>query len=165
MDNIQLEKNNIYKNLIDYYNNPVFVKINDTPKNKYNNSYSIYYCKVGCMLCIDDRYLIVMVNNDDMPVGNNERLSSLKWVSFQTRTLESNLKLKAVDITVKPNKFVNTTVELSEVLKNENVNKYIYYYNFLKIELLSTDEDIVYSEKGTIKSCLESYNCILSFVI
>jgi len=163
--NINLEKHNVYKNISDYYNNPVFVKINDTPINKYNVSFSIYYCKIGCMLCIDDRYLIAMVYNDNMPVGNNERLSNLKWISFQTRTLESNLKLKSIDISVKPNNFVNSIIELNEVVNNENLNKYIYYLNSLKIELLSNDVDVSYSSKGTIKSCLESYNCVLSFIL
>ena len=162
---INLEKFNIYKNIVDYYNNPIFVKINDTPQYRYGISFSIYYCKIGCMLCVDDRYLIAMVKNDDMPIGNNEKLSNLKWISFQTRTLEANLNLKAIDIVTKPNPFINTSVELNEVVNTSECIKYIYYYNSLKIELLSTDEDITYSNKGTIKSCLESYNCVLSFIL
>jgi hypothetical protein len=162
---INLQKNFIYNNITNYYDNPVFIKVNDTPVNKFNVSFSVYYCKVGCMLCVDDRYLIAMVYNDGMPVGNNERLSNLKWISFQTRTLESTVKMNSIDIKPKSNTFVNTYVELSEVINNENLNKYIYYYNSLKIELLSNDVDIVYSNKGTIKSCLESYNCVLSFIL
>jgi len=160
--NIEYEKNIVYKNFSDYYGNPVFTKVSDTPINKWNISFSIYYCKVGCMLCIDDRYLVVLVENDNMLQGNKERLSNLKWISFQTRTVRDlTMNLKSVDMQPKNIDFMNQSVSLSEY----NESKYIYISKIMKIELLCDEDTSQYSQSGTIKSCLETYNCVVSFIV
>ena len=156
--NIQQEKERIYKAFSDYYGNPYFVK------GKEVNNYSLYYARKECLLCIDNQFLIVVVNRDYNSIGESERLSNLKWVSFQTRTMEkAPVSLKSHDVKSILNNDINEKITLVEKTQDRCV--YQPDYSPLKIELMFDEDYSNYSGTGTIKSSLETYNCVITFLI
>ena len=163
--NINNEKNNIYQSIGNFFGNPYFTKAFESQKDRLNNVYSVYYAKIGCMLCIEDRYLVAIVNNDNNAIGNKDRLLNLPWISFQTRTLEKPpiQGLRTVDV-----KSINSSLMSEETyLTNKLNDKWIYECKKspLTIELLLDDDTSNYSAKGTIKTCLETYMCVLNLTI
>ena len=84
----------IYNNIVNYFGDIIFTKLNSKATSD-GTVYGLYYCKVGCMLCIDNRYLLVIVKEDtngssdnEIPVGTQMYLSNLQWISFQTRSID-----------------------------------------------------------------------------
>ena len=79
IENIDINKENIYTVLLDYFGDMDMIKIKD------ENMYSFYYAKIATLLKNGNRYLIAIVNRDNLPLDSNVPLSSLKWICFQTR--------------------------------------------------------------------------------
>lgn len=150
-------------NLVKYYGNPIFTKLKST------KSHSIYYCKVGCLMCIDNRYLTVVCHNYGDPMYNKNRLSDLNWISFQTRTIDGDADLEKLQtIELLPDK----NILRDKITINNRLNDR-YSYNIvdkisqthmypIKLDLLFTPSDTFYSDEGTLSSALETYNCILT---
>jgi len=66
-----------------YYNNPVLTKVTE------KGPYSIYKVKItSFLIATEPRYLVAIVLNDPAPIFNRQKLSNLKWISFQARQLE-----------------------------------------------------------------------------
>jgi len=135
-----------------------------TNVNNTNNNFSVYYAKVGCLLCVDNRYIVCIVANDNHPIGNQKLLSQLPWISFQTREIEDMpMKLKSQEI-----KNTNSTLLKDKItLKYRLKDRYVYYAekNPVKVELLFSENENIFSETGTLQSALDTYNCSISFVV
>jgi hypothetical protein len=163
---ISEEKINIYRSIANYFGDMKLFKGFDSPPDKLGKSYSFYYAKIGCLLCHETNYIVSITEQDMLPIGNIEKLSNLDWISFQTRTFENppikGLTAQSYKGTEDKN-FLHDTVRL---VKKEK-GKWIYEPDVapVKVELLDPDNDEVYSEKGTIKTCLDTFNCVISFVI
>ncbi len=159
--NINFEKNKIYTDFVNCFGNFVLTKGMDTPTNR-GNSFSIYYAKVGCLLCIEDRFIVVVVPNDGQLIGNHERLSNLNWISFQTRIIDESPipHLKAQEL---QNNNLSHTVSLNSRLND----RYVYDCDEfpLRIELLLDEDNANYSEKGTLKTCLDTYMCVVNMML
>ena len=76
----------IYNNIVNYFGDIIFTKLNSKATSD-GTVYGLYYCKVGCMLCIDNRYLLVIVKEDtngssdnEIPVGTQMYLSNVKRI-------------------------------------------------------------------------------------
>ena len=162
--NIFQEKQSIRKSISDYFGNLVMTKLKKTDPTENKPSYSIYYAKIGCMLCVDDRYVIAIVESDPYPIGSQEYLSEMNWISFQTRTIEQPLsQLKTQQTKSVMTRQITDKIHLQEKTQDRNV--YMASTLPLKIELLYTTEDDNYSNSGTIQSALDTYNCVLSFTV
>ena len=55
MEDIYKEKVIIRQSLIDYFGDLLMTKIQETEQSYNKRSYSLYYAKIGCMLCVEDR--------------------------------------------------------------------------------------------------------------
>lgn len=159
--NIELEKDAIRKNISEYFGSLYMTKCKEM------QGYSIYYAKIGCMLCIDNQYVVLTVPNDNYRIGTMLPISDLPWNTFQTRTIKKlpiNIKLTAQTPTKKINDMLNSNISVMEKLND----RFIYYcdeYPIL-VELLSNGtDDISYSDKGKVLTAIETYNCVIHFQI
>ena len=131
-------KQDIYDNIVKYYGDIVMTKLNSRSTSDGAN-YGLYYCRVGCMLCVDNRYLLVIVkeydsnlsrNNNqsdviDIPVGTQMYLSNLHWISFQTRSIDEfetvnpyDIKIKQQNVKNNRNAIVDMEMKMSEELND-----------------------------------------------
>ena len=151
------EHENVYNFFIDYFNNPILQKIRD------NEKYSIYMSKTMCMLSTECRYIIVIVHKNEFPIGNRDELRNLKWVSFQTRTLQSQIDCGSHAYI--PSK----DGPLMDIINRTNENKTSCLYEAETIPVIITllftkrNDANVYQPKGTIIHALETYNTIVTF--
>lgn len=168
------DKEKIYNIFIDYFNDVSLIKL------KNENGYSIWYAKIASMLSIDDRYLVVVVENTNHApnkIYDNVNLSKLRWTSLQTRTISNKnfynthkTKLQSQSIKGQNNMLSNIIInEINDVCNINEKNKktcrktYVCTNLPLTVELLYEDENTVYSSKGTLKSSIETYNCVITF--
>lgn len=152
------EKNSVKNAFIKYFGDVTMTKV------KQVNKFSLYYARIGCLLCIDDRYILTIVEHDDMQIGYERKLSAIDWTSFQTRTVD---KLP-MNLKTQQNRSEITPILLDKIkLAEKRTDKNIYMCNNypLQIELLFSKDNDSYSESGTIQSALDTYNCVVSFTI
>jgi hypothetical protein len=161
--NIFSEKLELQKSIFELYGNPVMTKVKSVQNGR--GSLSLYYARVGCMLCVDDRYIIAVVENDPFPVETTQYLSDLTWVSFQTRTLNDiGIELKSQQIpSGKASGVLND--KISSIEETTTRKTYECANLPVKVELLCNGENDGYADTGTVYSALETYSCVLSFTI
>ncbi len=141
---------------IEYFNNPMFTKIKNI-----DTEYSLYMCKLYCLLSREFRYIIVIVKLDLLPIKTEQKLSNLKWISLQARTLKESydLPLYTYDRYMKGPLF-------STVNMIENNDEYCTYKSDefpLLITLMYTPDKKTYNKTGTLVSCLETFETIIMF--
>jgi hypothetical protein len=157
--NISAEKTKIQREIASLYGDVILTKQREV------GELSLYYARVGCMMCVDDRYVIAVVAGDHNPLKTQRRLSGLNWVSFQTRTIEGDIGLQTRDIpAVKPIGVLASPIRAV----SEKKDRKVYVCDsvpLLQIELLYAEEGDGYSDSGTVHSALETYSCVLSFTI
>ena len=78
------ETESVYKYFNDYFNKPTMTKI------KTIQNLSMYLTKIHCLLSNDFRYLILLIEEDNLPTGAQKTMINLPWKSLQTRTLKEN---------------------------------------------------------------------------
>lgn len=163
--NIYQERVTVQKAMVDYFGDVVVTKCREIPETRNSPAYSVYYARIGCMLCIDDRYIVIIVEaNRSYPMRHQAYLSSLNWTSFQTRTIDKAPK----DLKTQTAKSKITPVIASKIkLAEKRDDRYVYFTDGVpvKVELLFTKNDDSYAEFGTIQSALETYNCVVSFTL
>ena len=190
-------KQEIYNSIVDYFGDVVFTKVNSKSTSDGTN-YGIYYCKIGCMLCVDNRYLIAIVkeetnpyslddeqyqydSKETIPIGSQIYLSNLQWNSFQTRSIDDfesinphNIKLKQQNVKNNRNLIVDLEMKQSnetedrvvydcsenypivvDIMKRKSKEKSIY-------DQMNGYENEYYSEKCSLQTLLESYQCVLT---
>ena len=149
-------KENIYDLFLTYYNNPSMSKLKNI------NDCSVYICRIKCLLLNEYRYLICVIDKDDLKIGDIKSLLNLKWKSFQTRTLKDpfneNICIHTYDI--KRNYPYN--LEIIKVKNDVDYDMYDCIKYRMKISLLKTDKKKSFNDKGTIVSALETYNTIIT---
>lgn len=174
-------RQDIYNSIVNYYGDLIFTKLN-TKSTSDGTFYGVYYCKVGCMLCIDNRYLLAIVKDDEeIEVGTNVYLSNLNWVSFQTRSIDNfetvnphNIKIKQQ--VLKSNRNTITDIEMKmidelkdrvryecsenypivvDIMKNKPKEKNIY-------NLMDGYEKEYFTPVCSLQTLLESYQCVLT---
>lgn len=163
--NIYQERATVHKGMSDYFGDVIVTKCKEIPGTHNSPAYSIYYARIGCLLCIDDRYIVIIVEGTSYPVGHQTYLSGLNWTSFQTRTINKppNKDLKTQSAKSKITPVVASKIKLSE----KRSDRYVYFADSVpvKVELLFTKNDDSYAEFGTIQSALDTYNCVISFTL
>lgn len=162
--NIYQERLNVQKSILEYFGDLIVTKLRDTPETQSSPAYSLYYARIGCLLCIDDRYLVIVVEGKSYPIGHQTYLSSLNWTSFQTRTIDKAPKdLKTQQSKSKITPIISSKIKLAE----KRSDRYVYFTDNapVRVELLFTKNDDSYAEFGTIQSALDTYNCVVSFTL
>jgi hypothetical protein len=174
-------KQDIYNSIVEYYGDVIFTKLNSKATSD-GNFYGLYYCKVGCMLCIDNRYLLAIVKEEiDVPIGTHIYLSNLNWISFQSRSIDEfdtvnpyNIKIKQQG--VKNNRNTITDIEMRlideqndrviyecsenypitvDIMKKKSKEKNIY-------NMMDGYEKEFYTKTCSLQTLLESYQCVLT---
>lgn len=178
---LQEQKEYVYKYILEYFSDITFTKVRNDRLN--GRSYSIYYAKLQCLVCTEMRYLITIIPYDMTINGNREKLSNLKWVSFQTILFSQDpefyiksfdmlnpnlikLDFKPQAYSVNDNEFTKSIIEIEQ--RKDDRSIYIARkYPILKIELFNNKNGNKneYSDKSTIASSLLSFNCTLSFIV
>ncbi len=163
--NIHQEKLKFYSTIVSYFGDALMTKVKEfPPTSPTSGTFSVYYSKLGCLLCINDRYIACIVKNDPHPIGNQKHLSDMRWVSFQTRTIE-HLPMKLASQTLKTT--VPDGIRDKIILQEKLGDRCVYYAQNapIKVELLYDKDNHIYSETGTVQSALDTYNCSISFLI
>jgi hypothetical protein len=99
-------------------------------------------------------------------MSSEKMLSSLRWVSFQTRTTE-NIAKEFNGIQVYPQQYrITTQNNITDPVNliEEKRSHFLYLPENLpvKIEVLKLKEDDSFARKGTVSSALELYQTVLT---
>ena len=164
MDNIR-DKQRIYTDVANYFGNTVLTKLSSIPR---RTPIGVYYARIGCLLCDDNQYIVALVEGDNTPIGNTEMLSDLKWISFQTRMLDklpnnSTLSSREFKSVLSRDTTLTDKIQLQERRQDRCVYHSTHYP--VQIELLIEKENDTYAESGTIRSALDTYACVITFLI
>ena len=152
-----------YHLLSEYYDNPILQKL------KNNDGYSVYICKIYSLLLNESRYLIAITDIDNNPTNKYISLKDLNWISFQARVLNSqeydNMEIIKHSYTVK--KTLSYHFSVSKMSQNKEMS--IYHLSNqeypIEITLLHTkNNEFEYPSHGTLVSCLETFQTIISFI-
>ena len=156
LDIYDFNKENIYLLINTYFDDPYMFKIKDIEKQ------SIYATKIQCLLGNVYRYLFVIIDKDINPINSRMKLTDLKWVSFQTRTLDDIYNIPTHTYKPKNNNEFTSLIELTE--KKEEHTEYICKQFGIIITLLHTKKGgYKYQDRGTLCAALETYNTVLTF--
>ena len=149
-------KNELYKNITNYFNNPVMTKIKDVEK------YTMYMTKLYCLLSNNCRYIIVFVNKDNFPKDTTQNLADLEWISLQTRTLPDKYELKSHGY--QPKNHPELKKIITRFKKDNKASYYNCEYYPISCTLLHTKTNTTneYQPKGAIITALETYQTILT---
>lgn len=166
----------IYTLFVSYFNNPDMTKLKNIPNPK-GESYSMYIAKVHTLLGIEFRYIIAIVSLDKSNIGTREKLSRLKWLSLQTRTLTEDHDLKSHYYI--PRKLIDLDKKI--ILRTKDETKYVYSVNDLPITItllpqqsrLNKSSSSVdnkpsltdYTSTGSVVPAIETYNTIITWKV
>lgn len=157
---------NIYKLFINYFNNPILVKM------KNENNTSMYACKTICFLNRDCRFIIVFTPLDSNIVGKEVELKDLNWICLMTRTLPSDtykidtshgyIPAQKGPLTAKI-KRINITPPEPKAPRGASV--YDCEEFPIIVTLLHTQQknEVSYRDRGTVIAALEEWETIITF--
>jgi hypothetical protein len=164
------EKEKIYNEFNKIYGYLKFTKIRNEQVN--NRWISIYYAHLDCMLCMEQRFIILISPIDNITNGETNTIDNIRWISFQTRTfIDINLSFKLKKQTqpmLTTDDILNEEFDIMErKMKGDKIDKSIYIAKKLplKLELLHRGKNPSindYADRITLISSLETYNCILN---
>ena len=151
------EKEYVYSLFVNYYNNPTMAKI------KEQGNFSLYACKVYCLLNKECRYLIAVVNKDFHSIGTLEELDTIKWVAFQTRTLVETWKVPTHGYQPSMDNKLKTLI-IRNNISNE-ASTYKCPELPIIITLLHTEKKTKdsYQQRGNVIAALETFETIVTF--
>jgi len=172
------QRNNQSKNVMFDYSTPnsVHTLIRQKVSNVYDSfvmtkvgqyqDMGIYKALVNSLLAGPSRYIVAIVPQDSAPMNTEKMLSSLKWISFQTRTTE-NIAKEFNGAQVYPQSYtINSQNNIADPVNliEEKRSHFLYLPENLpiKIEVLKLKEDDSFARKGTVSSALELYQTVLT---
>ncbi len=157
LDDYEPERDNIYNLIVEYFNNPIMTKIKD------ENGFSMYVAKIYTLLSQEKKYIIVFVYSNSEPIGTEEFLHELKWISFQTRSLQINYKTKIHPY--EPQMKGQLTASIYRVDITDKASTYRCEEFPIVITLLHTPhkDRYAYQDKGNIIASLETWETIITF--
>lgn len=162
IDDYNPMKNNMYKMFSDYFVDPMMTKMKD------ENNLSMYVCRLYCLLNRECRYIIVFTEESQNSVGTLTNLSTLEWVSLQTRTLPEDFE-NFHDIKTSHGYHPALQGSLVTLIKRTKATKEASTYECdefpIIVTLLHTDKNTkeVYQNKGTIIHALETFQTVITF--
>ena len=174
----------MYEIFADYFSNPTLVKAKVDP----NSNNSVYYAHVRSQTRSGYRYLIVITEPSEYPIGTQMKLVDLEWLSLQTREVPepipnvptimydikqtsplAGLHVQAVKRSENSTTYYPTTVDTTVQGHGE---KYIPSAVETGVNpdgvpvvitmIVTNNEPYQYQERGTLASCLETYQTIVT---
>lgn len=174
----------MYTIFAEYFSNPTLVKV----KADSQTGNSVYYAHIRSQTRSGYRYLIVITEPSEYPLGSQMRMVDLEWLSLQTREVPEpipNVPTVMYDIprssplaalhvqAVKRGKDSTTYIPVSP---NSEVQGHGSKYQPSNVEtgvdprafpvvvtmIVTNDEPYQYQERGTVASCLETYQTIVT---
>jgi len=147
----------LYTNLDIYFKHPTMFKTKDT------KNYSIYMCKLYCLLSEHCRYIIAIVSHDAHPLNTQQKLKNLRWVSLQTRTLKDQHDLPSHNYQPSKDNSINKTITRVEITDKKST----YKCEDLPIEISllhnqEKDYTTEYQDTGTIVAALETFETVIT---
>jgi hypothetical protein len=146
----------LYPIIDSYFDRPVLEKTKDS------NNLSVYMCKIASLLAgAEQRYLVVTTVIDRNPVGTRVALASLKWKSFQARTIPQYIpSIPKHSYSPKSTGEYLTPVHLSK--RYEDHTEYsLEGYPTVAVTLLHKNKNMYeYAEKGMVATALETFRCV-----
>ncbi len=163
--NIAKQKENVYEIFNKYYSGLVLTKVSETQEKDSNPSYSLYYAKACGMLCVENMYIVVVIEYDFNRIGTSVALKSLKWISFQTRTLNTPPIVRLIPTSFKT--IIDPQMQEKIKIAGKKSDRFIYLAERLplRIELLLNEHQNSYSDNGTIESALQMFNCVVTLTL
>lgn len=154
-DPVKEEKTrSMYDSFTEYFKDPVMTKTKDVEK------YSMYICKLYCLLSNECRYIIVFVDNDETPIGNTARLSELQWISLQTRTMPDQYSL--ISHGYQPRRLESLNKAINRTNITDEYSTYSSPDYPITVTLLHTKTNTQYQPTGTIVAALETFQTIIT---
>jgi len=149
----------IYDYFIDYFDDPVMMKIKDQ-----DNKFSVYGIKAYCLLSKECRFIVCITHIDRDKIGKKKYLSDLFWISLQTRTLPSDYyNVETHGYTPVAQGPLLAKIERIKITKEAST----YKCNDIPImvTLLHTDKKNadVYQNNGTVIAAIETWETIITF--
>jgi hypothetical protein len=154
LDIFEPDKEKMYKAFSDYFNNPIMYKIKDV------NNHSMYMSKTSCLLTNECRYIICFLPKDNMNIGTKDSLSTLRWISLQTRAIADNHDLPAHGYHPKREGCLNIPIFRTNVTSEASTYKCDTFP--LIITLLHKKSEQDYQSRGNIIAALETYSTIIT---
>ena len=148
------ETESVYKYFIDYFNNPTMTKI------KTIQTLSMYLTKIHCLLSNEYRYLILLIEEDNLPLGAQKMMVNLPWKSLQTRTLQENHEVAIHKYNPTTKTPLNRTIIRTNT--TEEFSTYQCEELSLVITLLHKKDKTDYRSEGKIINALETYQTIIT---
>jgi len=162
IDDYNPVKDTVYKMFSDYFNDPMMTKMKD------ENNLSMYVSRLYCLLNRECRYVIVFTNETENSIGTLSNLSTLEWVSLQTRTLPENFE-NFHDIKSSHGYHPSLQGQLNTKIKRTKATKEASTYECdelsIIVTLLHTEKNTkeVYQNNGTVIHALETFQTIITF--
>lgn len=148
------ETESVYTYFVDYFNNPTMTKIKNIM------DLSMYLTKIECLLSNKFRYLITLVDEDNLPIGAEKLLRNLQWKSFQTRTLTENHSVPIHKYNPTNNTRLNRTINRTQV--TDASSTYTCQELSLTITILHKNDKNDYRSEGKVINALETYETIIT---
>ena len=145
----------MYKAFTVFFNNPLMIKIKDVDR------FSMYMIKNYCLLSKECRYIVCLIPKDNNEIGNKQNLSELRWISFQTRTLDSDHDLPPHSYN--PIRGGPLDAEIIRIKSDKKSSTYKCNNFPFTVTLLHTkNSSNEYVEKGTVVTALETFQTIIA---
>jgi hypothetical protein len=154
LDIFEPDKEKMYKAFSDYFNNPIMHKIKDV------NNHSMYMSKTSCLLTNECRYIICFLPKDNMHIGTKDSLSTLRWLSLQTRAMADNHDLPPHGYHPNREGYLNIPIFRTNVTPEASTYKCDTLP--LIITLLHKKSEQDYQSRGNIIAALETYSTIIT---
>lgn len=148
------ETESVYTYFVEYFENPTMTKIKNMME------LSMYLTKIECLLTNEFRYIIVLVDEDNLPLGAQKLLSNLQWKSIQTRTLSENHSIPIHKYNPTNNSPLNRTITRTHLLDESST--YVCQELSITITLLHKKDKNDYRSEGKVINALETYQTIIT---
>lgn len=145
----------MYQAFTKYFNNPTLTKIKDV------NNHSMYMAKNYCLLSKECRYIVVFTNRDTSSVGTTDELQHIRWISFQTRTLEDKHNLPPHNYSPVDGGPLTAVITRTKIEKESSTYSCQNFPITVSLLHTSTNSSSAYQNKGTIIAALETWNTII----
>lgn len=163
-DMISSEREKVYLLFCEYFKNPTMTKYKD------NTIYSLYACKVYCLLSKECRFIVVTTLKNKIPLFSNQELKYLEWESIQTRTLNQESELSKLSNKINVHSYIpksegELTSKILRVNISDKTSSYICENLPLMVTLLHNSKKTSesYQDKGSVISALETWETIITF--
>ena len=155
------ERTKIYEMVDRYFDHPVVYK----QRNETSSSWSLYAVQIRCFLLKEKRFLVVIMPMDSDPIGTSRPLNTMRWVSFQARTLSETVFPNLPVHTYQPKQMPPFTTKLVSPKRSKTITIYhVEDYKDCKISMLHTRNlEYEYSSEGMFNSAMETFQTIISF--